>query len=129
MAADLATMTLNNHLYTTRRVVIPTGVTLERGEAVEIDTRGDGSTTLDTVKKLNNADNLEGYMLHKYEGSAAGEPDCVGDVIFAAPLGLGLRTIYDVNKGNSAFTGGLDKLRVNGRIPLVDNEDVPGFYK
>lgn len=61
----------------TRRVKVPVGLELDRGEAVEITTAGNG-TALDEVGKLTVATKLEGYILHRVDTTAgAGEADVV----------------------------------------------------
>ena len=103
----------------TRRVKVPANLELDRGEAVEITTAGNG-TALDEVGALTDATKLEGYLLHRIDttNGTAGE----ADVVYTADW-VNRRAV--IKDASIAMSDLVKESRARG-LPLLDNENEQG---
>ena len=103
----------------TRRVKVPADLEIDRGEAVEITTEGEG-TALDEVGKLTDVANLEGYLLHRID--TTGGTACEADVVYTADW-VNRR---DVIKDDAIDMKALIKESRRCKLPLLDLENEQG---
>lgn len=103
----------------TRRVKVPAGLELNRGEAVEITTVGSG-TALDQVGKLTVANKLEGYILNRVDTTNG--VACEADVVYVADWVSRENVLHD---GAISIADLVTESRKLG-LPLVDNIEEQG---